>query len=405
MKPGLLLFAIAGCSGSQDVISARQLPAAIQPDAATVVAANNQFACDIYGTLAPGNALFSPFSISTAFAMLDAGAANETDAQLRTALHFTLPGDQLHAAYGALLTSIDTGRSFGSYTLATADRLFGQMGFPFVQSYLDITKTDYEAQLMPLDFESDPEASRGTINQWVASQTDNKIPTLFPDGSIDSSTRLALANAILFKGTWDTQFDPSKTSMEPFHVSGGSDISVPIMHSHETIAMASIPGGELGVFAFQGKDLAMVVLLPSDQDGLAALEAQLTGPLLAQWIASAQPVGPLDVALPKFQLTEAFGLNQALEGLGATDAFDPTLADFSGIDGGRDLYVQAALHQATITVDEQGAEAAAATGIGLGETAEGPELIVNHSFVFLIFDQVTGSVLFMGRAQDPSLTQ
>jgi serine protease inhibitor len=405
MKPGLFLIAVAGCSGSQDVISARQLPAAIQPDAATVVAANNQFAVDLYGTLASGNAFFSPFSISTAFAMLDAGAATETDAQLRTALHFTLPGDQLHAAYGALLTSIDTGRSFGSYTLATADRLFGQMGFPFVQSYLDITKTDYEAQLMPLDFQSDPEASRGTINQWVASQTDNKIPTLFPEGSIDSSTRLALANAILFKGTWDTQFDPSMTTTESFHVSGGSDVSVPIMHAHESIGMASIPGGELGVFPFAGKDLAMVVLLPTDPNGLAGLEAQLTGPLLAQWIASAQPSEALDVALPKLQLTEAFGLNQALEGFGATDAFDPTLADFSGIDGNRDLFVQAALHQATITVDEQGAEAAAATGISVGTSGEGPEMIVNHSFVFLIFDQVTGSVLFMGRAQDPSLTQ
>src|SRR5882724_8400995 len=164
LAPSLLAF--AGCASQPDVIAARQLPAAIQGDAALVAAANNQFAIDVLGKQPAGNSIFSPFSISTALAMLDAGAAGQTDTELRAALHFTLPGDQTHAAYGALLASLDTGRGYGGYTLATADRLFGQQGFPFEPDFLATTKTDYHAELMPLDFAASPDVARTSVNQW-----------------------------------------------------------------------------------------------------------------------------------------------------------------------------------------------------------------------------------------------
>lgn len=394
---------LAGCASQPDVLVARQLPAAIQGDAAAVVAANNQFATDVLHKQPAGNSIFSPFSISTALAMLDAGAAGNTDAQLRAALHFTLPGDQAHAAYGALLASLDTGRSYGAYTLATADRLFGQQGFGFVPAYLTTTKTDYHAELMPLDFESAPDASRTTVNQWVASQTDGKIPELFQPGSIDSSTRLVLANAIVFKGNWDNQFDASKTAPGAFHVAGGADVTTPIMHAKIPVSLYAIAGGGIGILPFRGKDISFVVFLPSTPDGLPQLEAQLTGDSISQAIASAGPNSePIDVALPKFALTQNQGLNELLQSLGVTDAFVPDTADFSGIDGARDLFVQSAIHDAMITVDEQGAEAAAATGIGVGTASLPPSLIVDHSFAFAIFDNVTGSILFLGRVQDPT---
>lgn len=398
-----LMLAAAGCTSQPDVITARQLPAAIQGDAAAVVAANNQFACDVLAKVPAGNSVFSPFSISTALAMLDAGAAGQTDSELRAALHFTLPGAQTHAAYGALLASLDTGRGYGGYTLATADRLFGQQGFAFLPDFLATTKTDYHAELEPLDFESAPDASRATVNQWVASQTDGKIPELFPAGSIDPSTRLVLANAIVFKGSWDMQFDPSKTATGSFHVAGGGDVSVPLMHASLPISTAALPGGRLGVLPFHGKDLGMLVLLPDAPDGLPQLEAQLTGDVIAAAVAAASPFGEnIDLALPKFALEQNLALTSLLESLGITTAFDPVAADFSAIDGARDLYVQTAIHDATITVDEQGAEATAATGIGVGTTSLPPSFLADHSFAFAIFDQVTGSILFLGRVEDPS---
>lgn len=399
---------VAGCTNAgpkPDVVAARALPAAIAGDAATVVAGNNQFAFDVYSQLPAGqNTFFSPFSIAAAFSMLDAGAAGNTDAQIRAALHATLPGDAQHAAWSALLTSIDTGRDYGNYTLGTADRLFGQQGFPFLQSYLDITKNDYEAELESLDFATDPDGSRATINQWVSEQTDGKIPELFPQGTIDSSTVLALANAILFKGTWLQEFDPSQTAAGTFHVAGGADVQPQMMHATETVTLGQVSGGTLGLLPFAGSDLAMGVIVPDDPDGLPAVEASLTSAALGSAIAAAVSTDDTIVALPKLTLTEAYKLNDLMAALGVVDAFSPA-ADFSGIDGRQDLSVQTALHKATLTVDEQGAEATAATGIGLGGAVgpgEQPMLVADHSFLIFIYDNVTGSILFIGRVQDPT---
>jgi serpin B len=406
-----LLALVAACDGahaptpSQEVLTARQLPAAIQADATAVVQANNQFACDLYTKLATGdgNLFFSPFSISTALAMVDAGAAGTTDAELRQTLGFTLPGDRLHAAYGALLHSLDTGRGFGAYTLATADRLFGQQGFAFQPAFLAITKDDYGAELQPVDFIGDAEAARTTINQWVSDQTDAKIPELFGAGSLDSSTRLALANAILFKGTWQTQFKPADTSNAPFARADGTSVTAPLMSKQDSIATASIPGGRLGILPFRGQDLSMIILLPDAPGGLPALEAQLAGAALAQWIGAAATLGEdVEVVLPKFGVTSSFDLGGVLQALGIVSAFDPTTADLSGMDGQRDLFIQTAIHKAVVTVDEEGAEAAAATGIGVGTSSAPMPFSVDHPFLFLIYDNVTGSVLFLGRVTDPT---
>jgi serpin B len=394
---------LIGC-GEPDVLVARQLPAAIRADAAQVAAGNNQLACDVYSKLPAGNTIFSPFSIATAFAMLDAGAAGTTDAELRTALHVTLPGDKLHAAYGALLTSLDTGRGYGTYTLATADRLFGAQGAAFQPAFLATTKTDYHAPLQPLDFASDPDGSRAQIDSWVASQTDNLIPELFPPGSIPPATRLVVANAIVFKGTWEQQFDPASTGAGSFHVAGGTAVTAQLMHAHDApIATAPIPGGQLGVLPFRGKDLAMLVILPDTPDGLPGVEAQLTGAAITTAVQQAgDGAEPRDVTLPKFHVELHTTLDPILQALGVHAVFDPATADLSGIDGARDLYVDTALHDAVISVDEEGAEAAAATGVGVTPTA-GPEpFIVDHSFAYAIYDQVTGSILFMGRVQDPT---
>jgi serine protease inhibitor len=413
MRPFPVILAIAagalvsgiGCSSSSsgDVLAARQLPEAIRAEARAVAQANNQFACDLYGELADGNAFFSPFSISTALSMIDAGAAGDTDTELRAALHVAVPGDGAHAAYGALLDSLDVGRGFGGYTLATADRLFGQEGFPFLESYLATTRDHYDAELMAVDFDGDVEGARSTVNAWVAEQTEDKIPELFEPGQIDASAVLVLANAILFKGTWEHQFEQGGTTEAPFRLADGSTVTVQMMSKDDVIAQTVIPGGRLGVLPFKGQDLAMVVLLPDDPDGLPALEAQLTGPALDEWIAASE-LGDkkAPIWLPKFEMEASLPLVEMLKTLGITSAFDPDLADLSAMDGARDLYLQTIVHKAVIKVDEQGAEAAAATG-GVVTDVSAPEPFeADRPFAFLIYDQVTGSILFMGRVADPT---
>ena len=403
---------LCACSdpSEPDVLGARELPAAVKDDAAAIALANNQFAFDLYARLVPDhdNFFMSPFSISTALAMVDAGAAGTTDQELRQTLHFTLPGDRMHSAYGALLDSLDTGRGFGAYTLATANRLFGQIGLPFLPDFLTITRRDYDAELQPVDFERDPEAARATVNAWVGEQTDGKIEELFASGAFDGTTRLALANAIVFKGAWARHFDSGLTADGAFQLSDGRTIQTPMMHKRDVIATTGIPGGRLGVLPFRGKDLSMLVLLPDRADGLPALEAQLTGdaigPLLdrVQTLQVPSNAEKVDVALPRFSITSGAELPELLAELGMASAFDADTADFSGMDGRRDLYIQRVVHKATITVDENGAEAAAATGVGVGVTSLPQPFVADHAFVFAIYDHVTGSILFLGRVVNPS---
>jgi serine protease inhibitor len=399
---------LAACTSAPDVMSARQIPADVAPDVAAIVQANNAFACDVYTKLStePGNLFFSPFSMSTALAMIDAGAAGDTAAQLRSALHFTLPADRQNAAYGAVLASLDRGRDYGEYSLATANRLFGQAGYPFLPSFLAVTRDQYGAELEPIDF-GDAAAATATINQWVSEQTEGKIPELFEPGVLDSATRLVLANAIYFKGRWELEFNPAEPG--PFFRADGSMVTVPIMGKQDPIDVGVIRGADgtvlaqLGVLPFRGKDLSMIVLLPTARDGLPQLEAQLTAAALGDWLAA--PRAPLDprsfVWMPKFHVESSFHLIRTLQELGIHDAFDPSLADLSGMTGGRELFVQSTEHKAWIAVDEHGAEAAAATGAGVGIVSLPPSFQVDHPFVFLIYDEVTHSVLFMGRVEQP----
>ena len=399
----LLAFALlaAGCS-DDSVIAARQLDEAIQPDAEAVARGNNQLACDLYAKLAEGggNTFFSPFSISTALAMLDAGAAGETDAELRRALHFELPGERAHAAYGALLDSLAIGRDFGEYTLATANRLFGQDGYEFLPGFLGITRDHYDAELMPVDFARDPEGARGIVNDWVKGQTDGKIEELFEQGDLDPSTVLVLANAIVFKGKWQGKF--ASTQDSAFRLADGTTVNVPIMSKQDTISVSHIPGGRLGVMPFRGEDLSMLVLLPDEPSGLPAIEQELSGANLATWIGGASEADErIQITLPKFSLEEKIDLEATLKALGIVTAFDPASADFSAMNGRRDLYVQKTVHRAVIAVDENGAEAAAATGVSVGRDAAPEPFEVDRPFVLAIYDHVTGSVLFMGRVLDP----
>lgn len=377
------------------------------PDQAELVKGNNAFAVDLYGQLRrqDGNLFFSPASISTAFAMAYAGASGNTAAEMAATLHFTLPPDRLHPAMGKLLGSMNAAHT--GYQLRVADALWAEQDETFLPDFLKLTKADYGAGFRKVDFKHAPEAARKTINQWVAEQTADKIKDLLAPGLLTPATRLVLTNAIYFKGDWQSQFDKAQTREEDFHLSAAQTVKAPLMHLQSRFSYFN--GGTFQALELPYKtgDLSMIVLLPNDPGGLPALEQSLTAASARQWLSQLQPAQKVILTLPSFKMTEKFELNDALAALGMRQAFEKGVADFSAMTGKRDFWISAAIHKAYIDVNEEGTEAAAATGIVMHSMAmarEAPPIVfrADHPFLFLIRDNRSGGILFMGRLTDPA---
>ncbi len=377
------------------------------PDIPTIVAGNNKFAFDLYTRLGQeksGNLFFSPNSISTAFAMTYAGARGETATQMRDVLGFDIPQDKLHESFAALADVLQSGDDKRGYQLNIANRLWGQHGYVFLPEFLRITNEQYGAELAQVNF-ANAAASARQINEWVEKQTAGKIKDLIPPEALTGDTRLVLTNAIYFKGDWTHKFKESATSNEAFHVTANDQLEVPMMFQTEVFEYGEADGVQfLGLPYGQHNYLTMFILLPRTIDGLGELESKLTNENLENWTArlSAREV---EVYLPKFHMETEFELNAALQAMGMTNAFQAGTADFSGMSTQEDLHISAAIHKAFVDVNEKGTEAAAATGIEMRPTsAIEPEPVVfraDHPFVFLIRDNRTKSILFLGRVTDP----
>jgi serpin B len=368
-----------------------------------VVRNNTEFALDLYRTqrTTPGNLFFSPYSISAALAMTSAGARDETAAQMARALHFDPDPRRLHPAFAALEARLAEVGSQGALQLRTANRLWPHAGCRLLDEYLTLVKEHYGASPTPLDY-GHAEAARRTINAWAEEQTGRKIQDLIPPGVLDSLTRLVLANAIYFKGDWAAPFEVRHTSSEPFRITPDDTVSVQMMARTAEFSYAETDGLQVLGLPYAGDALSMIVLLPLEPDGLPALESTLTPGHLARWTDGLH-VEEVRVFLPRFDVTCALRLDAALKSLGMVDAFSGR-ADFSGMDGSRELYLGAVLHKAFVKVNEEGTEAAAATAAAMllkGLPRE-PVFRADHPFLFLIRENRTGSILFLGRVANPA---
>jgi serpin B len=388
------------------------MAASSKSETSTVAQADNQFALDLYGQLdreKPGeNLFFSPTSISMALSMTAAGAKNQTEAEMAQVLHLTGILPQAHAEYHKLLQRWNADNKDRGYQLRVANRLWGQKNYTFLDSYLTLTRQEYGAELGIVDFVGQTEAVRKEINAWVEKQTAEKIKDLIPEGVLDGMTRLVLTNAIYFKGDWVCQFQKELTRDEDFTVSAGQKVKTPLMQQkrkYPYMEDASLQALEL---PYKGEELSMLVLLPKKPDGLAELEKSLSA-LKIDELRSKLSSREVIVFLPKFKLETSFSLNKTLGALGMKAAFSPGEADFSGMDGqtGRDgLYISTIIHKAFVDVNEQGTEAAAATGVVMAPRAmpilTPPAIFrADHPFVFMICDKRDGSILFLGRLAVP----
>jgi serpin B len=378
----------------------------------SVVAGNNRFAFDLYRILAndsaSDNLFFSPYSISSALAITYEGARGTTAEEMGAVMHLPENDTLRREGFAGVNTGINSPDS--GYTLRTANALWAEETYPFLPDYIGTAGRYYSANATNLDFISTPEDSRQTINRWVEEQTEEKIKDLLPAGSIDPMTRLVITNAIYFKGTWVKQFDPNETRDADFRVAPDETLRVQMMErtdedavygyaQTDTLQVLSMP------YAHEsGEELSMLVILPKDEN-LTAAESALDKDTISEVQASLASQR-VKVYFPKFTLETEYGLPGTLAAMGMPTAFTGA-ADFSGMDGTKNLFISDVVHKAFVDVNEEGTEAAAATGVVMNLASapmedDTPTFRADHPFVFLIQENETGNILFIGRVTNPA---
>lgn len=357
-----------------------------------------------------GNTLLSPSSISAALTMTLAGARGGTAAEMREVLHINMTDDRIHTARNELDLQLASppeklpGDERQPLTISVANSLWGQSDYPFRDEFLKLLAEHYGAGMNLADFNTAPEEARRAINSWVEDETNDRIVDLIPEGVITTLTRLVLVNAIWFRANWADQFDPEATEDGSFDLLDGEEATVPLMHGGGRMDFIETDEYRAVRLPYAG-DASMLIVLP-DKNRFDQVAAAF-GPDDLATIDRDASVHQVALTMPKFEFMSEFALKASLKELGMGTAFtSPSLtggADFTGMTEARELFIHEVVHQAFISVDEQGTEAAAATAVVVGlESAPPPaEVILNRPFFFLIQHGSTGEVLFIGQVVDP----
>jgi len=382
------------------------------PEQVTALAsATNRFAIDLYGQLRSrgGDLVVSPASLALALTMTWAGARGDTAEQMRRALRIDAGPEAVHAAAAQLLSTWNVpGRD--TYELRVVNRLFADGSYRLDEPFVALMTARYGAPVEALDFRNAPAAAAGRINAWVGEQTADRIPQIVPPEALDQETRLVLANAIYFLGQWSRRFEEDDTEARAFHAARGAR-QVPTMHTTSTFGYAHVRGVTVLEMGYLGGDISMVIALPDQRRGLAALERRLSIEEVDRWVTALEAT-EVEVYLPRFTARQGFSVEEALAALGMTRAFDRGAADFTGMASPPDpddhLFLSDVFHEAFIEVNERGTEAAAATtaimlraGNGHGEPHPLPVFRADHPFLFMIRDGGSGAILFLGRVAEP----
>lgn len=416
----LSLFVALAITGLADGCKDFEKPLLIK-----AVVVNNAFACDLYSELKAkeGNILFSPYSISSALTMTYLGAEGNTKKEMAKVLHLPKKIKDFLPSVAYLSDELKQRETFpflpNPTILHIANSLWVEKEFSLEKSFLKANKKYFGVEVASADFSNKAEESYQVINRWVEKETQGKIVDLLSPNDVNSATRLVLVSAIYMKGDWYYSFDPNKTTEAPFYLDADLEptpltvmppsVDVPLMsntdgyryYKGDDFSMVELP------YQFSTPteaQLSCLVVLPDEVRGLKELEKKLTADNIADWIQKLE-VKNVQVEIPKFKTTQSLELNEVLSKMGMQEAFTPQ-ADFSSMTGGKDLMINAVVHKAFIAVDEKGTEAAAATGVSMNLTSMLiPEDLTyfraDRSFIYMIADMHTGTILFMGRMAQP----
>jgi len=373
------------------------------------VEAVNEFSLDIYKKIfesSEENSFISAYSIFVALAMTYEGALGETADEMQSVLSIQQDNESFHNYMKGLYDLLN--KEDSDYSISTANALWVQENFKLLSEYFSVIQDYYGGDATEVDF-GNPSEAANIINQWVEDNTNGLIKDLIQETMISPWTALILTNAIYFKGVWKVQFDPVNTTNRSFDVSTENSVLVETMKLVETedeFLYTEDEQVQVLELPYTGDDLSMVIVLPKEDD-LSSVIASVNADQIENW-KNAMVETNVDIYLPKFTVETSYGLNDYLKDLGMNLPFT-SAADFSGITGNKDLYIDGVVHKAYIDVNEEGTEAAAATAVLMAFTSNGhheePQRIIfdcNHPFIYLIQHKQTGTILFMGSVLDPS---
>jgi len=369
-----------------------------------LITSGNTFSFDLFRKVIADekddNVFLSPLSVSMALGMTLNGADGETRAGIKETLHINeMDLQAINRSYQRLielLTALDP-----AVKMRIGNSLWSREGFAINPAFQDSLQTYFKAQAEALDL-SDP-SSADIINNWVSNQTEGRIETII-EGEIPPELVLYLINTVYFKGDWQYQFDPEDTRPADFHLQDGTAIETEMMNRKSPTATFSSDEVQMAELAYGDSLFHMTILMPGDPSTPIGefVEKSLTASNFAEWTDRLQ-TSEIRLKMPKFESDYKKKLNDILSSMGMEVAFDDAKANFSKINADEQLVISEVLHKANITVNEEGSEAAAATSVGISVTSVSPSFVVNRPFVYLIRERVSGTILFMGTINDPSL--
>ena len=377
-----------------------------------LVQANNNFGLDLLRSLSSslgggteGNLFISPVSVSAALSMCLLGARGNTAKEMKKTMKMEdFEDEDIHSCFSEMISGM--GEEGLPYTLRAANRLYSRKDYKFLDEFIQATKKYYLAEATEADFAGNAEGARADINKWVEGETANKITDLLPPGSINELTALALVNAVYFKGQWENKFDTRGTHSRAFCISAKETVDTDYMFNsrHFNYTKSTELDCRVLEIPYTNKELSFYVLLPNEREGLKDLESKLTCEALYH-LKSNMKSTKIEALIPKFRMEYSASLNEKLGEMGIKDLFSAGMADLSGMDGGNQLAVSSAVHKSFIEVNEEGSEAAAASGISveLVSLEDVNEFIAQHPFLYMIID-MSGVVLFIGRYCHPWTT-
>jgi serpin B len=373
-----------------------------------VVLANNAFAFDAYSKLVEKgkNTFFSPLSVSSAFAVVYEGANDKTANEIQSVFHFPKDINFLRDSFSSI--NNETNKVNDDYQISIANALWVQKDYRFLNEYLSTVDKYYNAKATNVDFKNATEETRQTINKWVEDKTNEKIKDLIPSGYLDTTTKITLTDAIYFNGKWIKPFDKKETKENEFFLNPKNSVKVHMMQQNNSESVFNYAeNNDLQILEmpYKGYQLSMIVLLPKKND-LISFEKLFTLSSFNSWKKELK-IQRVNVFIPQFKFNAKYFMTDILKSMGMPTAFSGD-ADFSKMDGARDLFISDVIHQAFIDVNEEGTEAVAATTVAINggiflQTNPIPIFRADHPFIFLIQDTNSGNILFLGRVVDPNI--
>ena len=371
----------------------------------SIAKSNNGFAIDFYKQISndTDNHFFSSLSMYTAFSILYEGARGNTADELAETFGFETDDTIRHNDTAHMISSIN--RNDRHATLTMANALWIAKWFSLYDSYSGIAHDTYKSTAKTVDF-TDPKDSVDRINKWAADNTNNKITEVITPNDVDDLTAMVINNAIYFKGTWLTQFLPENTKESDFWISETNNVTTNFMNMKDYFNYTKSDGAQVLKMPYKGDRLSMLVILPDERHGIKQLEENLSAEQIEKWKQELHSTD-VSISMPKFKMNTNYDLIPPLKDLGISDVFNRELSNLTGIadTGDNRLFVTGANQAAFVDVNEEGTEAAAVTTI-IAEIVSVPPppeyFIADHPFIFIIQDDESGTILFMGRMYYPA---